>query len=89
MVFNLSELGKILFVGRELLIGDQSSDALSVVVGVSLPTLRRYIRQLGVMGCSIVSVRTDEGWVYRIENPNQVGERLCLWLDLERTRSLL
>lgn len=86
---DLSELGKTLFVGRELLIGDESSDALCVLVGVSLPTLRRYIRQLCVMGCSIVSVRTPAGWVYRIENPNQVRERLCLWLDLERTRSLL
>jgi hypothetical protein len=86
---DLSELGKMLFVGRELLLGDESSEALCAVVGVSLPTLRRYIRHLCQMGCSIVSVRSPSGWAYRIENPDQVRERLCLWFDLERTRSLV
>lgn len=85
----LSELGKILLIGRELLMGEFTTEYLCQFAEVSTATLRRYLDQLRNMGCVILSERGQGGWVYRLHNANEVRERLCLWLDLERTRSLL
>lgn len=86
----LSELGKILMVGRELLVkGDRSADHLAKLVGVSPATLKRYLADLRHLGCEIVSRRESGGWVYRLENGDAVQVRMLRWLDLERKRTLV
>lgn len=85
----VSELAKILMVGFHLLARDCSSDYLADQVCVSLPTIKRYILELRVLGCEIVSRREPGGWVYRLENARAVEARLCSWLDLELNRTLL
>lgn len=86
----LSEMGKILMVGRHLVvIGDQTAAELAASVDVSMSTLKRYIGELRHLGCEIGIHREPVGWVYRIENPDAVYRRLLAWLDLERKRTLL
>lgn len=85
----LSELGKILVVGSELLGADRSADYLGRRVGVSRATLMRYLGELRHLGCQVVSRREVTGSVYRLENGEAVTPRLLRWLDLERKRTLL
>lgn len=86
----LSELGRMLMVGRELGIkGDQPSEHLANMVGVSGATLKRYLAELRLLGAVVVSRRVSGGWVYRFENWDDCAERLLRWLELERSRRLL
>ncbi len=85
----VSELCKILVVGHELLGADRSAEYLGQRVGVSRATLARYLDELRHLGCQIVSRRESSGWVYRLENGDDVVSRMSRWLDLERKRTLL
>ena len=85
----MSDLCKILLVGQELLGVDRSAEYLRSRLDVSPATLKRYIEELRHLGCRVVSVRNLGGWVYRLENAEQVVERLSTWLRLERQRTLL
>lgn len=85
----LSELGKVLLVGYELVGADRTAAYLSDRVGVSRATLMRYLGDLRHMGCDIVSRREATGPAYRLENREAVRGRLHVWLTYERERSLL
>ena len=85
----LSEMGKILVVGHELLGSDRTADYLGRRVGVSRATLMRYLGELRHLGCKIVSRRESGTPTYRLENPDEVVLRMSRWLDLERKRTLL
>ncbi len=86
---NVSELCKVLIVGHELLGCDRSALYLADRVGVSRATLMRYLGDLRHMGCCIVSVRDSSGSVYRLENGEDVVDKMSRWLRLEQERTLL
>lgn len=85
----MSELAKTLMVAFHLLAGDQSGDYLAQEVVVSIPTLRRYIADLRHMGCEIETVRSPAGYLYRLTNKRAVESRVCSWLELEMSRTLV
>lgn len=49
----------------------------------------RYLGDLRHMGCRIVSVRDSSGSVYRLENGEDVVDKMSRWLRLEQERTLL
>lgn len=57
--------------------------------GVSLATLKRYIKELRHLGAGIKSVGGGAcPWVYRLTNWDAMSKTVTAWLRLERARSL-
>lgn len=85
----MSELLKTLRVAEQLMVEDTGAEGLAFDQGVSVATVKRYIQELRHLGCQIVSRCESHGWVYRLENADQVRTRLVRWIELERSRTLI
>jgi len=50
---------------------------------------KRYIAEARHLGADIQSVRTPDGYVWRVGNWDAIRDRLTTWIDLEKSRSLV
>lgn len=69
--------------------GECSSITLETMHSVSPASLKRHLAEARLLGADIESLRAGKGWVYQLKNGSAVMPLCKIWIDLERSRSLL
>lgn len=83
----MGDLLKTLYLIRSLGSGPLSSSDLQQGLGVSRPTVNRYLAEARHLGADIEAVQGNRSWLYELRNWPMCEKTVCAWIVLEESKN--